>query len=250
VDALRVLVVDDERPARAKVARLLAADTRFVLVGEASQGFEALEQIEALQPDVLFLDVQMPGLDGFRVLEAVGERPGFAVVFSTAFDQHALAAFEAHATDYLLKPYAGERFQRTLDRVYAQCLGERLDHGQLLRTVSQKPRDRLVVRLVSGEWTSLAMTDISLVVAARKHTQICCEARDLLVRKAFSEVIKRLDDRFVRTHRSEVVRVDAVLRVEPWAHGDLILHLKDGSTRVLTRTFRAAFMEKFGNTLG
>jgi len=114
-EALRVLVVDDEGPARAKLKRMLAADARFTWIGEAEDGLEAVVQVRVLNPDLLILDVQMPGLTGFEVLEALAA-PLPQIIFSTAYDRYALEAFEASAVDYLLKPYDEERLRRALDR--------------------------------------------------------------------------------------------------------------------------------------
>jgi two-component system, LytTR family, response regulator len=246
MDALRVLVADDERPARIKVARLLEKDARFQWVGEAAHGYGALDQIEALAPDVLFLDVQMPGLNGFEVLEALGpaERTPVAV-FSTAFEQHALAAFEAHAVDYLLKPYASDRFQRALDKAHTQSVGERQNHTPLIRALSPEARERVLVRLVGAGWTSLCLSEITVAVAARRYTKLICAGRELLVNRPFHDLAEHLGDRFVRVHRSELVQLDKVAQVQPWTHGDLIVVLEDGSTRVLTRTYRTAFLERW-----
>jgi len=239
---LRALVVDDERLARSKLARLLAEDGRYELAGEASDGFEALEKIDALTPDLVILDVQMPGLGGFEVLEAVGERPPFVLIFSTAFDAHALRAFEAHALDYLLKPYAAARFKRALDRAHAQWLGARPDYGGELVHALPRKRDRLLVRLVEGGWLQLPIDSVVSVVAAKKHTRIVCENTAHLVRTPFVSLADRLDARFGRIHRSVFVHLARVERVEPWDHGDVILTMKGGAVRVVTRTFKQAFL--------
>jgi two-component system LytT family response regulator len=246
----RVLVVDDERPARAKVARLLAADLRFELAGEAEDGIGALLQIEALKPDLVILDVQMPGITGFEVLDSLGPDRDFAVIFSTAHQEHALRAFDAHAMDYLLKPYDGARFSRALDKAHAQLLAGRPDGKSLeglLRTaaVDAAARQRMVVKTDKG-WVPIALDEIVRVSAAGKHVCIFTAGAKHVVRQGLGILASRLDPaRFLKVHRSEIVNVQAVVRVEPWTHGDAILVLPDGSAVVLTRTYRKAFLERF-----
>jgi two-component system LytT family response regulator len=248
--AYRTLAVDDERPARAKVARLLAADPRFVLAGEAADGIEALRTIETLRPDVVVLDVQMPGITGFEVLDALGPDREFAVIFSTAFEQHALRAFDAHAVDYLLKPYDAERFQRALDKAWAQLVAghrdARADVTALVQSaVAPADRERIVVRTAAG-WVPLRLDAITRIEAADKHVTICTGTERHVVRESLGALLARLDPRrFVRVHRSEVVHIDAVARLEPWTHGDGLLVMRDGAAVVLSRTYRKTFLERF-----
>jgi two-component system LytT family response regulator len=237
-------VVDDERPARAKVKRLLSSDDRFDHVGEATTGPEALRQVERLRPHILILDVQMPGLDGFEVLDALGPTPNLVVIFSTAHDEHALRAFDAHAVDYLLKPYDGERFRRALDKAHAQLVAGRHENGQLASLASQGVR-RLVVKTDEG-WEPISFETIVRVSAAGKHVCVFTTEKRHLVRQSLQAIAARLDPtRFVRVHRSEIVNVDAVVRLDPWQHGDGILLLRDGATVVLTRTHRQSFLGRF-----
>jgi two-component system LytT family response regulator len=248
--AWRVLVVDDERPARAKILRLLRDDARFTVVGEARNGIDALAQIEALRPDVVILDIQMPGLSGFEILDALGEAADFVVVFSTAYDAHALRAFDAHAVDYLLKPYDAARFRKAMDKACAQRQAAvAADAGGARAALALagigSERARLTVKTVEGPWVSLAIGEILRVSAANKHTNIFTRGGSHLVRLPLRDVAARLDDRFVRAHRSEIVNVHAVVRLEPWDHGDALLVLDDASTLVLTRTFRRPFVARF-----
>lgn len=247
VRPFRVLVVDDEAPARAKVRRLLAEDPRFVWVGEAGDGREALAQVEALRPDLLVLDVQMPGLTGFEVLEALGEEAP-AVVFSTAYDAYALRAFEAHAVDYLLKPSDAERFRRALDKVHAQLVGGQVDPGRVRALVEDRarPLERLVVK-VGEAWVPVRLDAVFRLSAEDKYVCLHTAEGQHLVRQTLKALEERLDAaRFVRVHRSEIVSLEAVARLEPYTHGDGILVLKDGSTVVLSRTYREAFLRRWG----
>jgi two-component system LytT family response regulator len=253
MSAYGVLVVDDEAPARAKVKRLLADDARFEVLGEAADGAAALAQVEALRPDLLILDIQMPGLTGFEVLEALAPDEWPAVIFSTAYDQFALRAFDAHAVDYLLKPYDADRFRKALDKAHAQLVGARVDAARqdaLLASMAQargpeRPPERLVVK-VGEAWTPLHLDQVLRVSAEDKHVRVHTRSGEHLVRQSLRNLEQRLEQaRFVRVHRSEIVNVDAVVRLEPWTHGDGILVLEDSSTVVLSRTYRQAFLARW-----
>ena len=242
----RVLAADDEAPARAKVKRLLAEDPRFLLVGEAADGTEALARVEALRPDLLLLDVQMPGLTGFEVLEALGVEGAPAVIFSTAYDAFALQAFEAHAVDYLLKPYDADRFGRALDKAHALLLGGRTEAGGLQSLLEARKLERLVVK-VGEAWVPLKLDAVWRLSAEDKYVRLYTGQGEHLVRQSLRALEERLDPtRFVRVHRGDIVNLDAVARLEPWTHGDGILVLKDGSTVILSRTWREGFLQRWG----
>jgi two-component system LytT family response regulator len=145
----RVLVADDEAPARAKLRRLLGSDARFVVIGEAADGLQAVTQVEALRPDLLCLDIQMPGLTGFEVLQSLGPAAPF-VFFATAFDQCALQAFEAHAVDYLLKPFDGKRLARAMDRSAALLTAGNGDPAQRALRRGQVPLTVRDLDLIAG----------------------------------------------------------------------------------------------------
>lgn len=248
-----VLVVDDEAPARAKVKRLLADDARFVLAGEAADGTEALERLGALRPDLVVLDVQMPGLTGFEVLEALGPEEAPAVIFSTAYDAFALKAFEAHAVDYLLKPYDAGRFGKALDKAHALLIGGQKDAERLqalledpARAGPTRPLERLVVK-VGEAWVPLRLDSVWRLSAEDKYVRLHTDGGEHLVRQSLRALEARLDPaRFVRVHRGDIVNLDAVARLEPWTHGDGILVLKNGATVVLSRTWREAFLTRWG----
>ncbi|QDE98889.1 LytR/AlgR family response regulator transcription factor [Myxococcus xanthus] len=249
----QVLVADDEAPARAKMKRLLAEDTRFALAGEAADGPQTLRQVSALRPDLLVLDVQMPGLTGFEVLEALGPEHCPAVIFSTAYDAFALAAFEAQAVDYLLKPYDAERFGRALDKAHAVLRSGMPDTARLQALLAElgrapagRPLERLVVK-VGEAWVPLPLKDVWRLSAEDKYVRLYTGQGEHLVRQTLRALEERLDpSRFVRVHRGDIVNLDAVARLEPWSHGDGILVLKDGSSVVLSRTWREAFLQKWG----
>ncbi|GHG81644.1 LytTR family DNA-binding domain-containing protein [Comamonas sp. JC664] len=249
----RVLVADDEAPARAKVKRLLADDARFVLEGEASDGTETLNRVVALRPDLLVLDVQMPGLTGFEVLEALGPEHCPAVIFSTAYDAFAVAAFEAQAVDYLLKPYDAERFGRALERAYTVLQSGLPETARLQALLSdlgraepRRPLERLVVK-VGEAFVPLPLADVWRLSSEDKYVRLYTAQGEHLVRQTLRGLEERLDPtRFVRVHRGDIVNLDAVARLEPWTHGDGILVLEDGSSVVLSRTWREAFLQRWG----
>lgn len=245
----RVLVVDDERPARARLRRLIEQDARFTWAGEARDGVEALERIEALQPDLVLLDVQMPGCDGFEMLAALGNEPPFAIIFITAHDGHALRAFDAQAIDYLLKPYDGERFKQALDKAHRQLLGGTLLRGAISRLLgavgARNGGDRLVVKARDG-WKSLLIDSVIRLSAHGKHVEISQTDAVHLVRASLTSFDERLKEHgFVRVHRGELVRASAVVHVEALDHGDAVLTLVNGAAVNLSRTCRGEFFRHF-----
>lgn len=241
-EALRVLVVDDEAPARVKVRRLLEAEPRVEVVGEAADGVRAVALIRELKPDLLILDIQMPGLTGFEVLEALGE-PRPQVIFATAFDRFALDAFEAAAVDYLLKPFDGPRLHRALDRALALRSTGRADLRPLLARV---PLERLLVEGERG-LEALSLRAIHRLEADGKTVRLHTDRGTYTLRKPLKELEARLPPhRFCRVHRSALVALEAVVRLEPWDHGDGLLILKDGGSCVLSRTYRAEFLLRWG----
>jgi two-component system LytT family response regulator len=244
----RVLLVDDEAPARAKVRRFLGADPRFQIVGEARDGLEALDRVRELRPELLFLDIQMPGLTGFEVLEQL-EPPRPQVVFATAYDAFALAAFEAHAVDYLLKPFDEGRFKTALDRAWALLQGgkgESPSMKALLAGLAKRPLERLVVK-DGDRWIPLALRAVSRLSAEGKQVRVHSDQGMHLVRLSLQDLESRLDARrFVRVHRGEIIALEAVAHLEPWDHGDALLVLKGGGKVVLSRTYRKGFLERWG----
>lgn len=255
---IRVLIADDEAPARRKLRELLAREKDFELVGEAGDGIEAVESIRAAAPDVVFLDIQMPRLDGFGVIAGVGVEAMPLVVFITAYDEHALRAFEVHAFDYLLKPFAPSRFQRLLERVRRQLgeasggLAERIDRLlAAVRPASGFLRQVLVER-GEGRQVLLAVERIHRIQAAGNYLRFYLgddseggkrsdgAGGEYRRRGTLRDLEGRLDPaRFLRINRSEIVRLDAIREVQPWFHGDARLVLKDGSVLTWSRRYRS-----------
>jgi len=247
----RVLVADDEAPARSKILRFLEHDARFQCLGEAADGAATLSAVQTQRPDLLFLDIQMPVLTGFEVLECL-EEPRPQVIFATAYDAFALKAFEASAVDYLLKPFDESRFRAALDRAWAllRVGGEseplRQLQAGLARLSLECPLERLVVR--QGErWIPLNLRQVCRISAEGKQVRVHSDQGEFLLRRSLQELEQRLDpSRFARVHRSEIVALDAVAHMEPWDHGDALLVLRVGGKAVLSRTYRKAFLERWG----
>jgi two-component system LytT family response regulator len=218
--ATRALIVDDEALARERVRTLLAGASGITVVAECSGGREAVEKILAERPDLVLLDVQMPDIDGFEVLEAVASEWLPAVIFVTAYDEYAIKAFDVHAIDYLLKPIEPERFRKALARVQKRDLIAMLD---------ERPIDRLVIRTRS-KVSFLKPSEIDWIEADGKHAILHAGREMHVVRHTLTRLEQRLASHgFVRVHRSAIVNVDRIKELEPWFHGEFVVILKDGT---------------------
>jgi two-component system, LytTR family, response regulator len=256
---LRVLVVDDEEPARHRLIDLLRHDAGVGQILEAADGLAAVDAIERERPDLVFLDVQMPELDGLGVVDAVGAAHMPLTVFVTAYDQHAVRAFEANALDYLLKPFSDERHEATMARVRAR-LSERDLRGfsqRLLDLASAKaaagpaPRywDRLVVKH-GGTTRFVRAVEIDWIEGAGVYATVHAGRTSFLYRCALNELADRLDPRrFVRVHRSAIVNLESVVQLEPLSHGEFEVVLKNGARPRISRTFRAQLEARLGQSL-
>lgn len=241
---IRAIIADDEEPARRRLRALLTDATDFSIAAEAANGLAAVEAIERSMPDVLFLDIQMPGLDGFGVIEAIGPERMPAVVFVTAFDQHALRAFEVHALDYLLKPFDAERFARTLDRIRT-LTGLHSGNGQAarLRSFLSERADpaaepRLLVRS-TGRVRIIHLQDIDWISAAGNYAELHVGSETHLLHETMAALEERLSTQgFRRVHRSALVRLDRVRELRPGARGDGMLILHNGAQLPYSRNYR------------
>jgi two-component system, LytTR family, response regulator len=242
---IRALIVDDEPLAREGVRLHLAAAADVDIIGEAGTGEEAVALIAALRPDLLFLDVRMPGLDGFGVLAAVGPAEMPVTIFTTAYDQFALRAFEAHAIDYVLKPYDPERFGQALDRARTQIAGRRrslMDErlGSLLHELRGRREyaQRLVVR-AGGRIVILPVAEVEWIEAAANYVRLHAGGRKYLLRETMSALEAKLDPAaFVRIHRSAMVRIDRIRELEPLLQGEYVVILCDGTRVASSRGYR------------
>lgn len=244
---LKALIIDDEHLARQRVRQLLEREADVEVLGECENGVEAVEAIEAKHPDLVFLDIQMPELDGFGVIEHVGPRKMPATIFVTAFDRHALRAFESHALDYLLKPFDVERFQTALERARRWLKGDRdLDRLEALVDQLRKEQphaDRFLVK--SGERHVLVRAAlIQWIEAEDNYVRLHVEGTSHLLRQTMTGMLGRLDPRqFRRIHRSAIVNLDAIRELQPWTGGDHLVIMKDGTKLTLSRTYRDQFGE-------
>ncbi|MBK6315052.1 MAG: response regulator transcription factor [Blastocatellia bacterium] len=227
------MLVDDERPARTKLRRYLADEDGIEVAGEADCGRAAIDVIRRLRPDLVFLDVQMPDMDGFAVVEALGsEAP--AIVFVTAHDEFALRAFEVHAMSYLLKPVSPARFHETLSRIRGRIeRGDRVADSRAGEPFAERilvpDGDRSVFVRVEG---------IDRIEADRNYVVVHAGTAEYRMRATIESIAARLDpSRFLRANRSTVVRLDAVVEVQPWFHGEYRLRMSDGAEVMWTRTF-------------
>lgn len=250
---MRVIVVDDEEPARQKLRALLAREGDVEIAGEAANGSEAVELVRNLSPDLVFLDIRMPGLDGFEVIAEVGIREMPLVVFVTAYDDHAVRAFEVHAFDYLLKPFGVSRFRQVLERArerLAAAGGEQLAR-RLARLVDglesqRRHASRILVQRAEGREALVAVETIDCIHAERNYIRLVTADGDFLCRGTLGAVAERLDPAdFVRINRSEIVRLDAIRELQPWSRGDYRVILKDGTTHTWSRRFRDGTRDRF-----
>jgi len=255
-ECIRVLVVDDELPARQRLVDLLRQDEEVDSILEASTGLIAVDLIQSRRPDLVFLDVQMPELDGLGVLEAVGAENMPLTIFVTAYDQHAIRAFEANALDYLLKPFSDERHEAAMARAKAR-LDEQsvLEFGQrMLQLASEAIRpERLLDRLVvksGGVTRFVRVEEIDWIEAAGVYANLHVAGKEYLYRAALSALAERLDpERFIRVHRSAIVNFESIVRLEPISHGEYEFVLKDGSRSRVSRNYRAHLEKRLGQSL-
>ena len=228
---MKVLIVDDEPLARQVVRLLAATDRELTIAGECS-GIDAVEQIQRLRPDILFLDIQMPEVDGFEVLERVGADSVPAIVFITAHDDFALRAFEVHALDYLLKPFDDRRFFTALSRAKERVRA---------RAGAAAPVKRFLVR-TREKVLFIRSEDIDWVEAADYYVSIHTGGKAYLLRQTMMELERQLDPaKFVRVHRSAIVNLDRVAEMHPLFRGDCLLVLQDGTRLRMSRARREEF---------
>lgn len=253
---LTVLIVDDEQLARRFIRRLLKEDPEIEIIGECGNGKDAVTMISKQRPDLVFLDVQMPEMDGFSVLEAVGLNRLPEIVFTTAYDQYAIRAFEVHALDYLLKPFDGARFREAMkhakDRLNnSQRDDARLQMTTLLEDVNQRPRylDRLIIRS-GGRIKFLRTQQIVWIEADDKYVHLHAGNPALMVRQTLNAMEGQLDPKkFLRIHRSTIVNVDRIKELHPLFGGEHAVIMEDGTKLTLSRKYKDRLFELLGKPL-
>lgn len=253
---IKVVIVDDEPPARNKIRELLKTDPDVSVIDECSNGREAVQSIASKSPDLVFLDIQMPELDGFGVIEAIGPEQLPAVIFVTAYDHYAVQAFEVHAVDYILKPFDRQRFQTALDRAKAHLQTDnRKELNQQLNSILRelkgpvKQSERFVVKS-GGRVFFLKNEEIDWIEAAGNYVRVHVGKETHLLRETMNAIAKKLDSAlFIRIHRSTFVNVEKIKELQPWFHGEYVVILRDGTQLTMSRSYRSNLPELLGQTL-
>jgi two-component system LytT family response regulator len=256
VNSIRTLIVDDEPLARERIKRFIASERDLELVGECAEGRAAVAAIRTLKPDLVFLDIQIPELDGFGVLKAIGVAEMPAVIFVTAYDRYALQAFDVNALDYLLKPYNRERFRKAVERARAQLsngakgeLNERL-LSLLENFKTEQPRhlERLMIKS-SGRVFFLRAEELDWIEAEGNYLRVHVGRESHLVRETMNRLASKLDpDKFLRIHRSTLVNIERIKELQPLFSGDYVVILRDGKQLTLSRSYRDKMLELFENS--
>jgi two-component system LytT family response regulator len=228
--AIRTVIVEDEPLGRAVIRELLRNDSEVKVVGECTNGHEAIAVIEDQKPDLVFLDVRMPEVDGFDVLSALPPSQAPVVVFVTAYDEYAVRAFEVNAVDYLLKPFDRDRFQRALTRAKDQI--------RRVPSADRRYSERLVVKS-GGRIFFLKTEEVDWIAAEGNYVRLHVKTDSFLLRTTITNLETHLDpSKFARIHRSQIVNIDRIRELRPWWHGEYQVLLKDGSQLTLSRSYR------------
>ena len=255
---IKTLIVDDEPLARRNLRLLLAKDPQIEILDECRNGSEAVKAINAQSPDLIFLDIQMPEMDGFDVLAQVGPDHIQAIIFVTAFDQYALKAFDVHALDYLLKPFDDERFAHALARAKSQIEAREINRlsKRLLALLEERESERnapaqgkgyltRVMIKAAGRVVLLRVDEIDFIEADGNYAKLHVGKKAHLLREKMNDLEGQLDPaRFVRIHRSAIVNLDRIKEMHPHFNGDYIVVLEDGRQLRLSRTRRDALIHR------
>ncbi len=244
MSVIRTAIADDEPLARERIASMLQAHDNYEIVAQCKDGAEAVAAIRKDRLDLVFLDVRMPELDGFQVLEALGGGPTPAIIFVTAFEDYALRAFEVSALDYLLKPFDRARFEKTLARFEEQFQRGRLGISEELRkfltglgTGTEAYASRFPIKS-SGDIYFVRAEEIDWIDAAGNYTALHVGGRKHLIRETMKSIEAKLDPRkFVRVHRSAIINIDRLRKLQPYFHGEYVVTLQDGTTLTSSRGY-------------
>jgi two-component system LytT family response regulator len=253
MEKIRALIVDDEPLAREGIRTQLAQETDIVLIGECSNGRQAVTVIERDSPDLVFLDVQMPKLDGFGVIAAIGARRMPQVIFVTAYDEHAVRAFEVHALDYLVKPIDGARFGEALARARSRIRGHELQEQLHALLASIKSEKRYLARLsikTGGRILFLSVDEIDWIEAADNYVLVHARRDSHMLHTTMNSLEDRLDPgAFLRIHRSTIVNLQQIKELHPMFHGEYRVILKDGTELASGRSYRSKLQQLLDNSL-
>lgn len=251
---IRTVIVDDEPLGRTVIREMLRGDADIEIIGECANGHEAVELISRTRPELLFLDVQMPEVDGLEVLNALDELP--LVIFVTAYDQYAVRAFDVHAVDYLLKPFDRDRFGKAVQRAKAQLKqthNDAINERILALLEEQKAKTRYLERLVvkaNGRVFFLKTSEVDWIEAEGNYVCLHVRKESYLLRETLSSLEAQLDpQKFPRIHRSQIVNIERIRELQPWSHGEYHVILHDGTQLTLSRSYRERLHELLGKTL-
>jgi two-component system, LytTR family, response regulator len=245
---LKAILVDDEELARAYLRELLRPHPEITIAAECANGFEAVKAIAETRPDLVFLDVQMPKLDGFEVLELVDPAQAPVVIFVTAYDQYAMQAFDAHAVDYLLKPFGAERFERALERARARLAQPRAlpEVAATLRPAASRPQ-RIVVK-DGARIQVIPIGRLDYAEAQDDYVALHSESKTYLKQQTLATLEVLLDPAlFIRIHRSTIVNLERVARIEPWGKESRLAILHDGTRLPVSRSGYTRLLEAMGD---
>jgi two-component system LytT family response regulator len=250
--SLRALIVDDEPPARSKIRKLLEREGKVEVVGEAADGVEAIERALELRPDLLFLDIQMPRADGFDVLREIYPQVKPMIIFTTAYDQYAIRAFEVEALDYLLKPFTSARLNEAVERAMKRKNEQRDMPARLARLLenwkpSTAPLQRILVRN-QGAIYFVPAREIEWIEAEEKYVLLHTRGQSHMVRQNISSLEDRLKGAgFVRIHRSYLIQLEALQQLANSSHGDYVAVLKSGVRLNVGRNYRETLLAAMGS---
>lgn len=243
MNILKILIADDEKPARKKLISFLEKEGRDLVLSEAENGIDAAEKILNEKPDLVFLDIQMPGLTGFEVIKQVGLNLMPNVVFVTAYDQYAIDAFDVNAIDYLLKPFDKIRFEKSFNKVLNQIKLKRstpVEYKKLIDGVDQNKRtlDRILVS-IGSKYLFVSVADVHYITAQEKYVELKTATGKYLLRDTMTNLESKLDQKqFFRIHRSHIINIELIAEFQPWSHGDYIIILKTGEKLTLSRRYK------------
>jgi two-component system, LytTR family, response regulator len=253
---IRAVIVDDEPLARRKIRQMLGRDLEVEIVGDCANGREAITAVNAQNPDLVFLDVQMPEIDGFAVLESIAADRIPLVIFVTAYDQYALRAFEVSAVDYLVKPFDRRRFEKAMQRAKSRLATERgsdLNQQTLALLTELRARSSHIERLViksGGRAFFLKTDEIDWIEAEGKYVRLHAGKESYLLREAIGSIEGQLDPKkFPRIHRSTIINIDRVRELQPWFHNEYRVILHDGTELMLSRSCRKKLGELLGSAI-
>lgn len=231
----KIITIDDEPLARSIVKEYLQKYSELEIVQECNDGFEGFKAIQQYQPDLIFLDIQMPKINGFEMLELLDQAP--AVIFTTAFDEYAIKAFEAHAVDYLLKPFSQERFDKAIQKWKEQKVSSQKNTEELLETASHSPSQsqRIVVK-TGSKIKIIPVHDVFYLEAADDYVKVHTQDGSFLKNKTMSHFEKTLDpQQFVRSHRSYIMNIQQITRIDPYEKDNHVAILKSGAKVPVSR---------------